>query len=138
MLMTLACTKFVFLLSLSNYFGCYGNLKFPLTYKAKSGNSQFLPFHSGYEILFLHKCLLSGPPRFRQLLSKSLYSFGCYSNVKGKFSKKIFKNFLLRSCKADEADFAYMLIILASTKFVFLLSLSHDFGRFIRLVAIAT
>ena len=33
------------LLSLSNYFGCYGNLKFPLTYKAKSGNLQFLPFH---------------------------------------------------------------------------------------------
>ena len=35
----------VFLLSLSNYFGCYGNLKFPLTYEAKSGNLQFLPFH---------------------------------------------------------------------------------------------
>ena len=59
---------FVFLLSLSNYFGCYGNLKFPLTYKAESGNLQFLPFED-IEILFLHKCLLSSPPRFRQLLS---------------------------------------------------------------------
>ena len=28
MLMILASTKFVFLLSLSHYFGCYGNLKF--------------------------------------------------------------------------------------------------------------
>ena len=41
MLMTLAGTKFVFLLSLPCYFGCYGNLKFPLTYKAKSGKLQF-------------------------------------------------------------------------------------------------
>ena len=45
MLMTLACTKFVFLLSLSNYFGCYDNLKLPLTYKANSENLQFMPFH---------------------------------------------------------------------------------------------
>ena len=44
-------------------------------------------------MLFLHKCLLSSPLRFRQLLSKSLYSFGCYSNVKGKFSKKYSKIF---------------------------------------------
>ena len=65
----------------------------------------FCRFIEDIEILFLHNCLLSSPPRFRQLLSKSLYSFGCYSNVKGKFSKKkIFKNFLLRSCKADEAE----------------------------------
>ena len=63
----------------------------------------FCHFIEDIEILFLHKCLLSSPPRFRQLLSKSLYSFGCFSNVKGKFSKKIFKN-LLRSCKADEAE----------------------------------
>ena len=89
--MTLACTKLVFLLSLSNYFGCYGNLKFPLTYKAKSGNLQFLPFIEDIEILFLRKCLLSSPPCFRQLLSNLLYSFGCYSNVKGKFSKNIKK-----------------------------------------------
>ena len=63
----------------------------------------FCRFIEDIEILFLHKYLLSSPPRFRQLLSKSLYSFGCYSNVKGKF-EKIFKNFLLRSCKADEAE----------------------------------
>ena len=31
----------VFLLSLSHYFGCYGNLKFPLSYKTKSGKLQF-------------------------------------------------------------------------------------------------
>ena len=49
---------------------------------------KFCRFIEDIEILFLHKCLLSSPPRFRQLLSKSLYSFGCYSNVKGKFSKK--------------------------------------------------
>ena len=60
---------------------------------AKSGSLQFLPFHEEIEILFLHKCLLSSPPCLRQLLSKSLYSFGCYSNVKGKFSKKYSKIF---------------------------------------------
>ena len=54
----------------------------------------FCRFIEDIEILFLHKCLLSSPPRFRQLLSKSLYSFCCYSNVKGKFSKKILKIFL--------------------------------------------
>ena len=64
----------------------------------------FCRFIEAIEILFLNKCLLSSSPRFRQLLSISLYLFGCYSNVKGKFSKKIFKNFLLRSCKADEAE----------------------------------
>ena len=65
----------------------------------------FCRFIEDIEILFLHKCLLSSPPHFRQLLSKSLYSFGCYSNIKGKFSKKkIFKNLLLRSYKADEAE----------------------------------
>ena len=63
----------------------------------------FCRFIEDIEILFFYKCLLSSTPRFRQLLSKSLYSFGHYSNVKGKFSKKIFKNFLLKSCKADEA-----------------------------------
>ena len=56
------------------------------------------------EILFLHKCLLRSPPRFRQLLLKSLYLFGCYSNVNGKFSKKMFKNFLLKSYMADEVE----------------------------------
>ena len=67
----------------------------------------FCRFIEDIEILFLHtcKCLLSSPPRFRQLLSKSHYSFGCYSNVKGKFSKKkIFKNLLLRSRMEDEAE----------------------------------
>ena len=53
----------------------------------------FCRFIEDIEILFLHKCLLSSPPRFRQLLSKSLNSFGCYSNVKGKFSKKYSKIF---------------------------------------------
>ena len=35
------CKVFVSLLSLSHYFGCYGNLKFPLTYKTKSGKMHF-------------------------------------------------------------------------------------------------
>ena len=53
----------------------------------------FCYFIEDIEILFLHRCLLSSPPRFRHFLSKSLYSFGCYSNVKGKFSKKYSKIF---------------------------------------------
>ena len=48
-------------------------------------------FIEDIEILFLHKCLLSSPPRFGQLLSKSLYLFSCYSNVNGKFSKQYSK-----------------------------------------------
>ena len=54
----------------------------------------FCRFIEEIEILFLHKCLLNSLPRFRQLLSKSLYSFGCYSNVKGKFSKKKYSKIL--------------------------------------------
>ena len=53
----------------------------------------FYRFIEDIEILFLQNCLLSSPPRFRQLLSKSLYLFGCYSNVKGKFWKKYSKIF---------------------------------------------
>ena len=53
----------------------------------------FCRFIEDIEILFLYKCLLSSPPHFRQFLSKSLYLFGCYSNVKGKFSKKYSKIF---------------------------------------------
>ena len=52
----------------------------------------FCRFIGDIEILFLHKCLLSSLPHFRQLLSKSFYSFG-YSNVKRKFSKKYSKIF---------------------------------------------
>ena len=37
--------KVYVLLSLSNYFGCFGNLKFPLSYTGKSGNCQFLLIH---------------------------------------------------------------------------------------------
>ena len=53
----------------------------------------FCRFIEDIEILFLYKCLLSSPPGFRHFLSKSLYSFGFYSNVKGKFSKKCSKIF---------------------------------------------
>ena len=53
----------------------------------------FCHFIEDIEILFLHRCLLSSPLCFRQLLSKSLYSFCCYSNVKGIFSKKYSKIF---------------------------------------------
>ena len=35
------CPWATYLLSLSHYFGCYGNLKFPLTFKTKSGKLQF-------------------------------------------------------------------------------------------------
>ena len=81
----------------------------------------FCRFIEDIEILFLHKCLLSSPPRFRQLLSKSLYSFGCYSNVKGKFSKKYSNIFFSEAVR----QMKLMLMILASTKFVFLAHLSR-------------
>ena len=34
----------VFLLSLSNFFGCFGNLKFPLSYRGKVGIVNFCCF----------------------------------------------------------------------------------------------
>ena len=70
----------------------------------------FCRFIEDIEILFLHKCLLSSPPHFKQLLSKSLYSFGCYSNVKGKFSKKYSKIFFseaVRRMKLKLCIYAY-------------------------------
>ena len=53
---------------------------------------------------FLQKCLLSSPPRFIRLLSKSIILIGWRCNIKGKFSKKIFKNLLLWNHKEDEAE----------------------------------
>ena len=53
--LTLASTKrffllffFFFLLPLRKYFGCYGNLKFTLTYNGKSENWDWLLFHCRY------------------------------------------------------------------------------------------
>ena len=69
-----------FTMQSNNKIGAWAHMRPPLC--------NFCRFIEDIEILFLHKCLLSSPPRFRQLLSKLLYSFGCYSNVKGKFSKK--------------------------------------------------
>ena len=72
----------------------------------------FCRFIEDIELFFLHKCLLSSPPRFRQVLSKSLYSFGCYSNVKGKFLKrkknsKIFLSEAVRRMKLKLCIHAY-------------------------------
>ena len=67
----------------------------------------FCRFIEDIEILFLQKCLLSSPPRFRQLLSKSLYSFGCYSNVKGKFLKKYSKIFFSEAVRRMKLKHAY-------------------------------
>ena len=79
------------------------------------GLCNFCRFIEDIEILFLLKCLLSSPPRFRQLrLSKSLYSFGCYSNVKGKFSKKYLKIFFseaVRRMKLKVCIHAYDIIL---------------------------
>ena len=60
--------------------------------------------------MFLHKCLLNSPPRFRHILSNSLYSLGCYSNVKGKVSKKysqIFFSEAVRQMKLKLCIHAY-------------------------------
>ena len=65
----------------------------------------FCRFIEDIELLFLHKCLLSSPLRIRQLLLKSLYSFGCYSNVKGKFSKKYSKIFFSEAVRRMKLKF---------------------------------
>ena len=53
---------------------------------------------------FLQKCLLSCPLRFIWLLSKSVYLIGCQGGKKGQFSKKTFKNLLLRNHMEDVAE----------------------------------
>ena len=71
----------------------------------KSVNLHFPLTHWRYVNFVLHKCLLSSPTHFRHFfLSKSVYKFGCYSNVKGKFSKKKIKSLLLRSSKGDDVS----------------------------------
>ena len=52
---------------------------------------------------FLQKCLLSSPPCVIRLLSKSLNLIGCQGDIKGRFSKKIFK-IRLRNRDEDEAE----------------------------------
>ena len=90
----------------------------------------FCRFIADIEILFLHKCLLSCPAHFRQVLSKSLYSFGCYSNVKDKSLKKeyskIFFSEAVRRMKLELCIHAYDISLYKVC--VFLLSLSHFFG----------
>ena len=48
--------------------------------------------------------VFSSPPCCIPLLSKWLNLIGWRGDIKGKFSKKIFKILLLRNCKEDEAD----------------------------------
>ena len=52
----------------------------------------------------LLKCFWISPVPTLWILSKSLILIGCHGNRKTKFRKKIFKNFLLRSLKGDEAE----------------------------------
>ena len=52
----------------------------------------------------LQKCSWHSSLPTVKILSNSLILFGCHANRKAKFSKKIFKNPLLRSHKGDEAE----------------------------------
>ena len=52
----------------------------------------------------LLKCSLSTPLSTICILSKSLILIGCHATKRLNFSKKLFKNFLLRSHKGDEAE----------------------------------
>ena len=49
----------------------------------------------------LQKCFWGNP---LPTICKVLILFGCHGNLKAKFSKKIFRNLLLRSHKGDEAE----------------------------------
>ena len=94
----------------------------------------FCHFIEDIEILFLHRCLLSSPPRLRHFLSKLLYSFGCYSNVKGKFSKKYSKIFFseaVRRMKLKLCIHAYDISLYKVCVFIVLVPL-------LTLVAMAT
>ena len=48
------------LLSMSNYFRCYGKLKFPQTYNGIREKNGLI----GDILFFLQKCLLGSPPYF--------------------------------------------------------------------------
>ena len=91
----LAPIKILFLLPLLKYFGCYGNLKIPLTYNGKNENWHLLLFHCRY-----FDESLSGPLPNIYFLSKPLNWIG----VKATSGLNLFKNQLLRSYMGEKAE----------------------------------
>ena len=82
--------KFMFLLPLLKYFGCYGNLKFPLTYNGKSEIWHLLLSHCIYDKSFTELFLvLSCNKHFN--LWKPFNLIGCHGSQKAKFAKTNYK-----------------------------------------------
>ena len=76
------------LLPLLMRFCCYGNLKFPLTYKGETENWPLLLCYCRYFYKNLQKCSLSSRLANISVFSKPLYLIGCHGNRKAKFEKK--------------------------------------------------
>ena len=62
MFIALASTKILFLLLLLIYFGCYGNLEFPLTYNGKNEIGFNCCLIAGILTEPFQNCLLTSPP----------------------------------------------------------------------------
>ena len=86
-----------------------------------------------FDFFFLQKCLLSSPPCFTRLLSKSLDLIGRRGDIKGKFLEKKIKILLLRNRKEDEAESGILAKDIALYKSYVFYS-----GRIRTLVAMAT
>ena len=112
------------------YFGCYGNLKFPLTCNGENENWHLLLSRCTYfrEKRKQQKSLLSGPlPNI--FCPNPTTLFVAMATESLNFLKIFFlKNQLLRSYKGDKAEFLEMFIALASTKTVFSLLMLMHFG----------
>ena len=78
----------LFLLPLLMHFGCYGNLKFPLTYNGKNANWDLLLSHCRYFDKSFTEMFLASLSNL-WILSKPLNLIGCHGNRKDKFAKNI-------------------------------------------------
>ena len=96
--------KLCFLLSLPMCFRCFGNLKFHSLIIGKVEIGIYFCVTADILKNVLQKCFCSSPLPIIWILSKSLILIGCHGNRNATFSKKIFKNLLLRSHKGYEAE----------------------------------
>ena len=116
--LTLASSKVWFLLPLLKHFGCYGNLKFPLTYNRK-GKLRFIaiPLQIFWQKFYKHVCWVVLHQAYRFSPNLSIWLFAIATELLTLRNFFFFLNQLVRSYKGDKSwKCAEFFIILASMK----------------------